>query len=282
VLKVEPCPWLTPQKSSKAPWVTASDENVKIAREWLRACEESHNNCAVGQATSLPTRVLDLGTYGDGTEDMHLYESHGETGSFGTLSHCWGSIQPPKTTNATIGARKAGIQFTELPKTFQDAVVFCRKLKLRYLWIDSLCIIQDDDMDWQKEAASMAEIYGNSRLTIAVPGAGDCSEGCFMGGPPRQHAQKVHWPGVNGEGSYPVYIRHSLEHTPFYDADQTRVNSTLLNRAWLHQERLLSRRILYFGKTELIWKCRETCGCQCGYGFPVPRKNNTPTLSLKK
>lgn len=280
--KAEPCPWLVLEESPEASFITPSDEGVEHARHWLQACEDSHESCAAGHLITLPTRVLDLGTSVDSTEDLRLYESQGEIGSYCALSRCRSSSQSLKTTIATIGNHKAGIKFSKLPKTFQNAIVVCRRLKLRYLWIDSLCIIQDDDQDWQNEATRMTKIYGNSRLTVAVPGDGDCTEGCFMSTSPEQHERKLRWPGVGGTGSYAMYVRHSFQHAPFYDADQSRADFRVMSRARMHQERLLSPRVLYLGKTELIWKCKESCRCECGYGFLVASNGDTSVAASQE
>lgn len=78
---------------------------------------------------------------------IHLYETNEETEQYIYLSHCWGGHQPLKTDVSTIEARKKGINWDELPRTFQDAVVMTRALGIRYLWIDSLCTVQDDEED---------------------------------------------------------------------------------------------------------------------------------------
>lgn len=71
------------------------------------------------------------------------------------------------------------IPWFELPKTFQEAIALTRKLGVRYLWIDSLCIIQDDHHGWEVESAKMATIYSLSYLTIAATHAADSQQGCF-------------------------------------------------------------------------------------------------------
>jgi hypothetical protein len=266
ISKDEPCPWLLPEESLRATQIEPSDEQIEHARNWLQECKNSHKSCAPHSLTPLPTRVLDLGTSIDGTGGLHLYESEGGVGEYCTLSRCWGS-KPFETTTANIANHKAGINSSALPQTFQNAIVICRKLKMRYLWVESLCIIQDDDLDWQKEAMLTSEIYGNSTLNIAVPGDGDCTEGCFMSTGPRQEGQKLRWPGVGGEGMYSLYVRPNLQHAPFQDAGQIRDGVGTMTRAWVHREQLLSPRVLYLGRNELIFKCKESCWCECGYGF---------------
>lgn len=84
-----------------------------------------------------------------------------------------------QTTSATIAQRKKAIPFSQLPRTFQEATSIIRRLGFRYLWIDSLCIIQDDEADWQRESAQMADIYAKAALTVAASGSQDSKGGCF-------------------------------------------------------------------------------------------------------
>ncbi len=85
-----------------------------------------------------------------------------------------------KTTTATLSRQKQAITWAMLSKTFQDAIIITHELGLRYIWIDSLCIIQDDTSDWEEESKKMAAIYGNSKVTIAAVKSKDGDGGCFM------------------------------------------------------------------------------------------------------
>lgn len=84
-----------------------------------------------------------------------------------------------RTTSATIAERMRGIPFSQLPKTFQEAGLLLSRLGFKYLWIDSLCIIQDDEADWQRESAQMASIYAKAALTIAASASQDSQGGCY-------------------------------------------------------------------------------------------------------
>ena len=66
------------------------------------------------------------------------------------------------TNEANLKSRQISISSNEIPKTFQDAIKVTRWLGVKYLWIDSFCIVQDDVLEWQTEAAKMADIYGGS------------------------------------------------------------------------------------------------------------------------
>jgi hypothetical protein len=125
---------------------------------------------------------------------------------YACLSHCWGSgADIVKTLGDNLQTHLSeGIRIDVLPATFKDAVEICRRLHIAFLWIDSLCIIQDNEDDWRMQAASMADIYENSRITIAASAAKDSTEGCFRGIDEFHagHALPAH-PGV--------YVRRELD-----------------------------------------------------------------------
>ncbi|KAK8062786.1 heterokaryon incompatibility protein-domain-containing protein [Apiospora hydei] len=84
-----------------------------------------------------------------------------------------------KTTTETLSSHLNGIAIADLPQSFQDAVDITRRLGIRYLWIDSLCIIQDCKKDWDSEAQRMAEIYESSHVTIAATDSLNGDGGCY-------------------------------------------------------------------------------------------------------
>lgn len=118
---------------------TRQDECIHRIREWIFRCKNQHPACShQGLAGShLPSRVIDVG------HPPRLYESHGERAHYMTLSHCWGTSQHFVTTSENIRDLRVEIPWTSLPKTFQDAILITRSLGIRFLWIDSLCIMQD-------------------------------------------------------------------------------------------------------------------------------------------
>ena len=143
---------------------------------------------------------------------------------------------------------QSGIGMEELPKTFRDAVEMTRQFNLRYLWIDSLCIVQDDLKDWEAEASQMASIYSNAYITFAAAAATDCNGG-------------LKYPFVPATcGKYKEYtLCLRMAHT------HSRERPTPLNlRGWTLQEELLSRRILSFGERQLHWKCGCTSASEDG------------------
>lgn len=157
---------------------TSSSSSIafKKVQQWLKECDE-HHLCAPYEA-ALPTRVLDLGE-STHSQLITLVETKGQIQKYVALSHCWGLSHRIKTMKDTIEAHKKGILFSVLPKTFRDAIVASRKLGIRYLWIDTLCIIQDDMQDWELESSKMGEVYANAYITIAASSSTDDSSGLF-------------------------------------------------------------------------------------------------------
>ena len=190
---------------------TGSEEAFIKASNWLKQCVKNHKRCASSEEVPLPRRVLDLGM--PGSEDkLKLYEPENETGRYIALSHCWGNSQyPAKTTSLTLNRNKRNIPWNSFPKTFQDAIKFARWLKIRFLWIDSLCIIQDSKEDWEEEAPKMIDIYQRSFLTIAATGSPSDDEGCFSTTSPESRAERLQGQSFDGK-PYDFYFRTPLRH----------------------------------------------------------------------
>jgi len=133
-----------------------------------------------GGALPLPKRVVDVFPPGSARGELRLHETlDNERWSYICLSHCWGSIQPFQTTRRTLAARKRDILWDKLPQMFQDAVFVTRGLGRRFLWIDSLCIVQDDCQDYENQAPLMCGIYHNASLTLAATRCRDCTDTLF-------------------------------------------------------------------------------------------------------
>lgn len=145
-----------------------------------------------------------------------------------------------------------------MPKTFQDTIAVCRYLHIRYLWIDSVCIMQDKDdlSDWSREASLMHKVYTYSHCNIAASDAPDGTHGLFR----TRFATDVE----------PVKIKIALRGAPprEYNCEEKyfwrlRVNDTVLNkRGWVFQERLLAPRVLIFGHDQILWECRVHGACE--------------------
>lgn len=201
---------------------------------------ETHTLCKTDNPI-LSTRVLDVGRY-NGDVIKLCVPSSGQTARYICLSHCWGSMSFIQTDIQNIADHMEGILWTVLTKTFQDAIQVCRKLGIQWLWIDSLCIIQDDTNDWDQESAKMASIYENSYLTIAATSSSDGNGGLLF---PKNDYRFVHC-SKNGS-RYPIHVR-CLAEEHLEPSWNTRLEAhPVLNRGWCYQERLLAPRVLHFG-----------------------------------
>jgi hypothetical protein len=237
----------------------------------MHVCKEEHSRCSTRQRGhgSLPSRVVDAGR---SIDTIRLVApATGAVGQYACLSHCWGTSQPLKTFKANIDSFKENIPWEMLPQTFQDAVEFVRNLKIPYIWIDSLCIVQDDSEDWAREAASMAAIYQNSTITLAGTKSSSSELGLFSYDPIPTIARQLEIIDGHGE-SHTLYVRLRRPHwDDRIGNDYSHAQSTLyplLTRAWCYQERLLSPRFVHFCGTELVWECMEHSRCQCGLFRP--------------
>ncbi|KAK3680992.1 heterokaryon incompatibility protein-domain-containing protein, partial [Podospora appendiculata] len=235
----------------------------------LLDCVANHTRCNSRVTSFLPTRVLDLAAYGDSdgpSLDVVLRETfdiaNGPSSRYVALSHCWGDLVPGcQTTAETIHERKTRISWESLHRTFQDAAAFTRRLGLRYLWIDMMCIIQGSDDDWLRESATMSDVYGSVYLTLAADHAQDgklralCADSSSYSPSLNARTWFLHifdFDGINYKESQAWLARRPGQVLP------------LLTRAWAYQERMISPRVLHFTHDEPAWECAETSDCECG------------------
>ncbi|KAM7208569.1 Heterokaryon incompatibility protein (HET) domain containing protein [Naviculisporaceae sp. PSN 640] len=259
---------------------------------WLNECEHSHQRCGAGRSVPPPGRLLDLKAI-PGKQDVRLLEiDTGETITYACLSHCWGKDpMPVRTTTQTMkDYSKEGISWEALPRTFQDAATITRRLGIRYLWIDSLCIIQDSVPDWEDQSGKMADIYRNSYITIAAASSADFRGGCFstdLLGDLCFEITEEESPPAPGRTT-PVAVRHCKGAAQLTETDHITQVYPLLTRAWVYQERILSRRVLYCNRSEPQFECRESVTCECGKRFIAPHPHpktpagNSTMRTIKK
>lgn len=142
------------------------------------------------------------------------------------------------------------IPVDQLSKTFREAVIVCRKLEMRYLWIDSLCIIQNDGDDWAKESAYMGDIYRDATFSIMAAGADAGAIGCFVPrSRPRLEPVRVQY--LDNQGLLEA-VSIGLPRGSLHEGLE---NGPLQSRAWCLQERVLSRRTIHFCKKHIVWEC---------------------------
>ncbi|CAG7565803.1 unnamed protein product [Fusarium equiseti] len=170
-----------------------------------------------------------------------------------SLQSLLGLFQPLTLNTGTKHQLEKGLPIEAFPKTFQDAFWVIRQLDIPYIWIDSLCIVQDDNDDWVHESARMCDVYGNAYLTIAATRARNCSEG-FLG--TRDGSEYTHIPfnqgGINGNVAvFPMPLSRVSPWSEIIDLEE----EPLSERAWALQERYLSPRTLHFASTQIYFEC---------------------------
>ncbi|KAI8632545.1 HET-domain-containing protein [Xylariaceae sp. FL1651] len=229
---------------------SGSLQSLDIAASFVQTCIQNHERCTSGDS-ALPSRILDLGEAGDVIKLVGNTE--GQVGKYACLSYCWGEAPHFTTTQESIEARRAGIRLTDLPRTFFDAIMIVRHLQLRYIWIDALCICQDDVEDWARESAQMVDVYSGAYVVIANDRAKNNSEGCFHIREPRP-TNLVDLPGY-ADG---VQVQYTFNSDELYCGIEKRTKrDPLLSRAWALQERLLARRNLHYAERQVYFECNH-------------------------
>lgn len=247
------------------------NESSKWAQKRLAECAGSHELCQSQRSDSfLPTRLINLQPGWEGL-DVRLEDNHFvPSGSFyTTLSYCWGSHIPGCiTTVETLAQNKTRIPWDNLPLMFQDAAAFTLSLGVKYLWIDSICIIQGDEEDWQREAGKMYAVYKNSYLTLAALVGHDSTCG-LRNMSVKQNSVLLAELRI-AETKYPLYMRrsHYLDSVTRENIKESSADIRswypLLSRAWAYQERTVSARVIFFTESEMIFQCLKNADCECG------------------
>lgn len=142
-----------------------------------------------------------------------------------------------------------GIEMAQLNPLFREAIHVCRYLNIRYLWIDALCIIQDDESDWSRESKLMCDVYSNSSLTIAADGAESAEEPLFS---------QIQRGNDQAALTFPYYGGGEVQLHPYRHLHEDPETSSLGLRGWCLQEQSLSRRIIHFYKSYTEWECSTT------------------------
>lgn len=244
---------------------TGSDASFEMARYWVKNCLMNHPECPKVTEGWLPDRVIDVGP-SDGSLVPKLVETaellHTVAKSerqYVALSHCWGLKQIITTKVATLEERKRGIAMEDLSQTFRDAITATRKLKRRFLWVDSLCIIQDSKEDWEEQSVQMCTIYQRAVFTIMAAHASGGDEGCFVNRDGlAQLPFRLQFKKGDGEDNVVSAYFFPLSRM---SADLS-FSLPLYSRAWVLQEQAISRaRLIYFGE-QVYWECQSARGSE--------------------
>lgn len=226
---------------------------MHTARHWMQDCSENHDECQENASPrTYPTRLLELQ---GSTLRLILSANERPTGPYAALSYCWG----PNPTFLRLSASNfqmlcGGVAYSELPVAFQEAIEVIQQLSIKYLWIDSLCIMQEgsgSSEDWFSESGKMHEVYANCNICLSILRAANPDES-FLGGPDPE----IPWPfevDVDRAQEGMGYERIAVVPQEFYLKGF--YNLPLYHRGWTLQERLLAPRVLGIGSGQLFWDC---------------------------
>ncbi|PVI06739.1 HET-domain-containing protein [Periconia macrospinosa] len=230
--------------------------------EWLKECQTNHPKCkdALKAQTSVAARMLEVKSENGELRVRLVSSMQGPMRNhspYFVLTHCWGGVEiEAKLTAEKLEVYHKNIDVSTLPKTFQEALEITNALQCRYLWIDSLCIVQGDAEDWAKESRKMAAIFKGAQMTISASEASNSRDGCGISNllspakvftinrrtkerPARFFSLRLEPQGIGNE-----YEMHRL----FW-------RSPIHTRAWIFQEKILSHRILHTTQSQLFWQC---------------------------
>ncbi|KAL7628307.1 hypothetical protein AAE478_002507 [Parahypoxylon ruwenzoriense] len=235
-----------------------SQESFDFLKSCLRTCTEEHDLCKQNlspPSRSPPRRLLYVGSPEDGS--ISLFETHEDFREpYVALSYCWGKGVFFKTTDSNIQLLMRGFSLAQLPATIQDAVYITRKLKLEYIWVDALCIIQDNLKDWEQQSAKMCSIYEQAYLTIAASSAAS-ADTSFL----KRSSQPLKFQRRIDDRNI-LAARALCTNGCHYDS-WTETPEPLLTRGWTLQESILATRTISYSTSELQWQCRSSLSCQC-------------------
>lgn len=238
-------------------------EELELMKSWVDWCDNGHRSC-VRKTRVLPARLLDVSVdanfvylVGAATLDPEPYA---------TLSYCWGKSQTVVTTYATLDKHMQGLEVPCLPRTLQDGIKTTRALGLKYLWVDSLCIVQDSIEDKEHEMARMQRVFQNSHVTIVAARARSCHEGFLKAERSRDPLVKLPVLCPSGE----IGSMHLLPRKQPLAEQPTR--EPLHERGWTLQEIVLSPRLLIYGRELVVWRCtagEKVRDCSTGRHNPL-------------
>ena len=253
---------INPDRSGRSTSDQASFNQIRL---WLRQCEETHQLCRTVRfpfgITILPTRLIHIRGRPKLIE-LKTRDVNPERMRYATLSHRWLPEDNAKLLRSNLEAMKRAVDTSFLTPVFSDSIAIAKQLGLEYIWIDALCIIQDDTEDWHRESSLMGFVYRNAYCNLGASAAAESSVGC---------SSSVGSCEYTGEGLFSTRTPSDLPvlHTNIIWQDSVKPyfgiphfaradldDVSLLRRGWVFQERLLSPCSIYFGK-QLTWECSE-------------------------
>ncbi|CAM1503231.1 Fc.00g080070.m01.CDS01 [Cosmosporella sp. VM-42] len=229
-----------------------SSESFEDVQKWMEDCVIGHPECPGDALVDLPTRLVEVSPVG-ARESARLCYTQRKKGTYCALSYCWGGEQPFKTTRERYDAYLQSLPYQDLPQTIRDAFHVARNVGIQYVWIDSLCIIEDDEDDVRAEMAKMLQVYMNAHFTISAASASSCDQGFLQRRFDKEKGPFFLPVRVDADTMGSVLISDTGLSWQNVGANAQPINK----RAWTLQEALRTPRLLIFTSMNVIWKCQS-------------------------
>lgn len=297
--RVVPQSLITPYLGTSAsfPESAQSDDVFALIKDWINTCESTHVMCNAarnGRGDFVPSRLLDVGLHTPSRDEIFLVDSHSIPAGtcYVTLSHRWSFDAPLLLTKAKQDSFHNGLSVDSMPRTFRHAVDATRRLGYRYIWIDALCILQDDPHDWSREAEQMSSIYTYSSCNLAATDSATTEElglvlfttGSWEDGS-RARDRNLMWFTEYGlfeddsEARDPSLEKiesawTNVDNDTYFIIDQgfwefDWFDLPLNTRGWVVQEVALAPRVVHFTQQQVLWQCHQLTACETfPHGLP--------------
>jgi hypothetical protein len=260
------------------PRLSSSEECLAWILSGIRSCNDLHQCMQQGQP-SMPTRLLEVSA-----DSILLRTGISTHERYVTLSHRWGQNVdniPKLTRENLVQLSHEGLACTALSPTFRDMADLTYRMGIRFLWIDSLCIIQEDPDDFDRESGRMAEVFRSAYLCIFAAHGEDGHTGLYnaryKNADRFEHIHQIYIRGPDGtditvDWQEQILVGHDrtfsdeakFEFAARVSRESPGGKQRLFERGWVFQEGLLSPRGIIFGNRELVRFCKEDASCECG------------------
>lgn len=231
-----------------------SQESLSVASGWLKNCLENHRRCNVfGETRNPPKRLINV-SHADQDPVLIEVSPNARQIQWLSLSYQWGGKHSKVLDKKTMPKLMERIPISTLDPTIQDAIFVARALKIPYVWIDALCIVQGGT-EWNEEASKMNEIYGGSTITLAAANSSSVAEGFLRARQPQY--VPVSRPNDHEGDAEPSSPRSEVYISPEWDKHEDLSRGDWSSRGWTMQEGLLPNRLLIYTSSQMIWECCE-------------------------
>jgi len=232
--------------------INPTQVSLRQIQKWRKSCQSAHGKTCQPAPWSLHLnriRMIDVKKF------CIVKPPQNTRYHYVALSYVWGTMDHLKLSNETQDRlmRPGGLSdlFQDIPKTIKDAMHLTAQLGETYLWVDAICIKQDDPLDREVQIENMGSVYACANLTIAGAAGSDANAG-LPGLQPNSRSAKQHQAKINGHQLISTRRPYSL----------SMKHSTWNNRGWVFQEVNLSRRILVFTEDQMFWHCQSAIWCE--------------------